>query len=905
MKHLVPRSVLAVVAATTAMTLAVTTPGRAEQPSDTYGADDAGGFRNVLPPGEQGVDNSAQAQAFFGSGALPPHWADQQPLYQNLLYASPRLTDKQIPLYYKDATFGVKAGDVESTVSPRPGVTIVRDADYGVPHIYGKTRSDSVFGAGYAGAADRLFLMDVLRHTGRATLASFLGGSNLGSDEQQWRFAPYTEADLDKQLTQTGDSGKSGRQVVKDVKSYAAGVNAYIDAARKDPGLMPVEYALFGKQLEAWKPTDVLATASLIGGIFGRGGGGEVTSSEVLRALQQRFGTKQGRQIWTGFRSKNDTEAPTTTSGRFPYMTTDSFASPGLAIPAAGSVTPSTVVSGVGLTAQQADPSGSQDSSMSSFGDVIRQSLQPAHASNWELVAAKHSKNGHPLAVMGPQVGYYLPQILMEMDIHGPGIDARGAAFAGVNLYVQMGHGKDYAWSATSAGSDNVDTFAEVLCGGDDHHYRYKGKCRAMQRLVQHNTWQPNVIDHTAAGSATLTSYRTVHGIVNAYGRSHGKRVAFATARTTYFHEGDSVVGFMHLNDPTFVKGPKSFQKAAAGVNFTVNWSYADAKHTAYFLSGAYPKRAAGTSTDFPILGTGKFDWQGFDPKTWTESLLPAAKHPQVIDPGVLVSWNNKPAKGWSAADRQWGYGPLYRSQFIAGKIRDDINSGRKLTRAQVIQAMEESATQDIRGKKLLPILLKAVGTPSDPQLQSALQTLRDWLAAGAHRRDLDQDGVYEHNAAVELMDAWWPELVAVEFRPTLGTEAYDAIRTMIPLGAEVGTSPRAPSFSDGWWGYVDKDLRSLFTPKDVKGGYSRIFCGNGKKSACRQDLQASLTAALAVTPAQMYGQGACTANPQPSCYDMNRPRVTAAINKPGPFPFQNRPTFQQVVSVLHHFKTR
>ena len=79
-------------------------------------------------------------------------------------------------------------------------MTIVRDKAYGVPHIYGDTRADTMFGAGYAGAADRLFLMDVLRHTGRAELASFLGGSNAGADASQWGFAPYTEADLEKQL---------------------------------------------------------------------------------------------------------------------------------------------------------------------------------------------------------------------------------------------------------------------------------------------------------------------------------------------------------------------------------------------------------------------------------------------------------------------------------------------------------------------------------------------------------------------------------------------------------------------------------------------------------------------------------------------------------------------------------
>ena len=50
-----------------------------------YGTDDAGGFRNVLPPGENGLDNLQQLLAFRGSGAQPPHFADQQPLYEKQL----------------------------------------------------------------------------------------------------------------------------------------------------------------------------------------------------------------------------------------------------------------------------------------------------------------------------------------------------------------------------------------------------------------------------------------------------------------------------------------------------------------------------------------------------------------------------------------------------------------------------------------------------------------------------------------------------------------------------------------------------------------------------------------------------------------------------------------------------
>ena len=72
----------------------------------------------------------------------------------------------------------------------------------------------------------------------------------------------------------------------------------------------------------------------------------------------------------------------------------------------------------------------------------------------------------------------------------------------------------------------------------------------------------------------------------------NGKKVAFTTARTTYFHEPDSIVGFMRFNRPGSVKNAKTFQKAASKIQFTFNWAYSDAKKTSFYLSGAYPQRA-------------------------------------------------------------------------------------------------------------------------------------------------------------------------------------------------------------------------------------------------------------------------------------------------------------------------
>jgi acyl-homoserine lactone acylase PvdQ len=878
-----------------AMTLVVAAAGAhtASAAVTPYGTNDAGGFRNVLPPGTAGTNDLADFTAFTLTGARPAHSMDQLPLYRDLEYASPTLTDAQVPDYFKDATFGVKDGAVASSISPRAGVTILRDKAYGVPHVYGDTRADTEFGAGYAGAQDRLFLMDVLRHTGYAELSSFAGGSagNRRMDRVQWGLAPYTEADLHQQIVNAPRLyGADGAALVADATAYVDGINAYIADAKAGRAKLPAEYTLLGKTLEPWKLEDVLATASLVGGIFGKGGGSEVKSALLERSLEQRFGKAKGRKAWSDLRSKNDPEAPTTVAQRFPYETASAFSRRGLAMPDLGSVKDAQV--GPPITAAQAR-AGAAD-----LGDRLLRSFRAhPHASNWELIAARHSATGHPLGVLGPQVGYYIPQILMEEDLHGPGIDAQGAAFAGANLYVLLGHGRDYAWSATTATSDNVDTFAEVLCQ-DDVHYLYKGKCLAMDKLQRTNSWIPNASDQTPPGSETLTSYRTVHGIVTARGTVGGKKVAFASARTTYGHEADSAIGFSRLNDPGYVTGPASFRKAVDGISFLFNWAYIDSDNIAYQLSGALPVRAKGTSPDFPVFGTGEYDWQGFDPADRTEKTVGYNQRPHAVNPDSMVSWNNKQAPGFAAADDKFTYGPVFRSQMIDTRVRATYAGGKKATIAQLVQAMEEPASQDLEAVADFPILKKAIGNPSDPALKDALKLLGDWTAGGAHRRDLNRDGKDEDTPAITLMDAWWPRLSQVVISDRIGPAADKALRALVaPSSTPPGGDPKAPDYDDGWFAFVNKDLRDIFSPKTVKGRWSLRYCGGGTAAGCRKALRASLKDALTVTAAQLYGRGDCAKTPDPACFDQNRSTITGAISQP-PFPFQNRPTFQQVVTL-------
>src|SRR2546426_6913922 len=210
--------------------LALAPPVRAQTDGHYQDFGDARGFLNIVPPGQDGVLNGPEAIAAQG-GTYPPHVKDQLDMYANLVYAVPGLTEDRLLDFYKDASFGVRDDDIDRVYSPTTNVTVIRDKSFGVPHIFGDTRYATMFAEGYTGAEDRLFLMDVLRHLGRARLSEFLGASpsNVAMDRSQLAIAPYKESDLTAQLDAIRNSGAEGQSGYMDLLAYTDGVNQYIN----------------------------------------------------------------------------------------------------------------------------------------------------------------------------------------------------------------------------------------------------------------------------------------------------------------------------------------------------------------------------------------------------------------------------------------------------------------------------------------------------------------------------------------------------------------------------------------------------------------------------------------------------------------------------------------------------
>ncbi|MFE2706703.1 penicillin acylase family protein [Streptomyces mirabilis] len=867
---------------------------------------------DILPPGQNGNATLAQILLNQAFGIQPDHAEDQLGPYNNLASGAATLTDAKINDFFNDASFGVASDQVASSTAPggRTDVTIVRDKKTGVPHITGTTRYGTEYGAGYAAAQDRLWLMDVFRHVGRGQLTSFAGGasSNQGLEQEFWRNAPYTEADLQTQIDNAiANNGARGQQALADANAYIDGINAYIDAS--DSGrYFPGEYVLTGHKdsitnagtIDHFKITDLVALASVIGSLFGSGGGGEVNNAISLLAAQSKYGVTEGTKVWESFRERNDPEAVLTVHNgeSFPYASKPDTAQ-GEALPDAGSVTQEPLVYDRTGSAATATATGASATAAATTLTSAKRGM-----SNALVVSGKYTASGHPIAVFGPQTGYFAPQLLMLQEIQGPGLSARGASFAGLSMYVELGRGQDYSWSATTSGQDIIDTYAVELCQ-DDYHYLYHGACTAMDKVERTNSWKPTTADGTAAGSYRMQVYRTKYGPVEYRATVGGKKVAYTTLRSSYMHEADSIIGFQMLNDPDYVKSPGTFQSAVQHINYTFNWFYADSSHTAYYNSGDNPVRAAGVDAEIPVWAQAAYEWRNWDPTTNTASYTPPSAHPNSIDQDYYISWNNKQAKDYTTAP--WGDGSVHRGNLLEDRVKKLVAAGG-VTRSSLTKAMADAALADLRAEDVLPKLLKVINssTVTDTTAAAAVTKLSDWVTAGAKRKETSAGSkAYANADAIRILDAWWPLLVKAEFEPGLGTDLYTAFSNNLPIdespsaahgptGAHAGSS-----FQYGWWSYVDKDIRAVLG-ESVQGGLSQKYCGGGTLSACRDALISTLKTAAGLTAAQVYpGDDQCSAGDQ-WCADSIVQRTLGGI-KHGRITWQNRPTYQQVVEYTSH----
>ncbi len=766
---------------------------------------------NILAPGQSGdldiVRNST----------------DQLRLFDALTPRAANVRDRDLRRYFKPAWFGLRGTRAVSTVRPRAGVKITRDA-WGVPHVEGRTNTDVAFGTGWATAQDRGLLLQLLRGPGRLAAIDAPNISPLATIGRAFAPSAQTEQFLAGQTRLLQGAGTRGRETLRMIDAYSAGINSYFrsNGIRGD-----------------WTRNDSYAAAALIASQFGRGGGDEARRSLFLSALQNRLGAERGRAVFDDLRQHVDldsTVSAQTYNGLNPQSPT------GGVVLDDGSYTPAVGV----RTAPGA-----------------RLSM-----SNAVVVSAKRSATGRPLFVAGPQVGFSYPATFTELDLHGGDIDARGIAFPGI-FPILIGRGKDYVWSAQSSHSDVVDQYAETLCG-DDTHYRFQGTCREMA------TFDAGTLDGQPVRFRT-----TVHGPVSGYATRRGVRVAISAKRSNRGREILSSFAFQDLNRNK-VRSAKEFLRTMNRVEFSFNWVYADSRNIAFFSAGRLPRRPGTSNWGLPAEGDGSQEWGGF---------ASFAQHAMGIDPswGYIVGWNNRPGPRYPASDDTWNWGSVQRVDLLKTKVA----ARRKHTLATVVGAMNVAATQDLRIVRVWPVVADVLrsGSSPTPRGSQLFQILESWRAAGGSRIDRDLDGRIDAPGAA-VLDAAWPKLADAVMSPVLGplTDRLAQLETRDQAANDQGSA-----YDEGWYGYVEKDLRTLLG-RPVRQPFRVRYCGNGDLAACRASLWDALEAAgaqLAAAQGSDPAQWRSDARPE-------RIRFSGGIMR-DTMRFANRPTFQQVMTFRGH----
>ncbi len=793
--------------------------------------DFSGGAFNILAPGAEGG---------LGGGKYS---VDQGKLYDKLTGKKGNVTLATIEKDFLSEKFGV-TGTPLRTELPRPGLEIIRDK-HDVPHIYGATRGDAMYGSGWVAAKDRGLLLKLGLGPAYAAALSIPGINPFGLLLSNRSFTPSAQAIeyVTNEKKTLEEKGAPGMQVISDLEEWVAGVNGYENTLHEYERLKTVTFA------------DAVAGFAFISSIFGAGGGNEVTDSELLAKLQAKFGEEGGKQVFKDLRQVNDPEAPTTTTKSFPYDQEPTGPTPGALVVEPGTQSPAAVQSAQALTASR------------------------RKASNFLVVGSGDTASGHPLAVMGPQLGYYYPEIVFQADMHAPGLDAAGVV-APISPYVFIGRGRDFAWSLTSAGNENTQQFLEKLCNPGEEEtpptrtstgYWHNGVCVSM------TTFDAGEIGAQGAEEAHEVYFKeTVHGPVSGTVLVNGEPYAIANDRADRGRDPAGEVAFSEL-DSNQVHNPTQFFEVANELDTTFNMAYLDSEHIAYFSTGLLPVLAPGTDPSLPTLGTGEYDWQGF---------LPLAAHPHEVDPAssTFVNWNNKPAPDWGAASDEFSYGPIHRVQLFKG-----FKAG--MTEADDASIMNKAATQDLRAITIWPTIEEVLNTPGpEPSVlaKESEKQIKIWVRTGASR--FGKEG--PRKSAAAILDAAWTPIGEAVLSPVLGelTSYFKSIN-----GPNNAPGSSGSAFGGGWYGYVYKGLRQALGDP-VAQPLSRGYCGAGNLQACRNSLWAAIQGAAEKLQGEQGGG--------PKTWKAAKVRIKFAPGLPGytyTMAWTNRSTFQQIIEFTGH----
>jgi penicillin amidase len=520
-------------------------------------------------------------------------------------------------------------------------VEIVRDS-YAVPHIFGETDTDVLFGLGFAHAQDRLWQMELMRRTAQGRLSELFGPETLETDKLMRALDIYA-------ISQRAVAAQTPDTLAL-LTAYSAGVNAWVATVRREAlGRGAPEFFLFDNAIAPWSPADSIALIKLMAL--------QTTDKARLEVLRAKLSFKLPPERIADI-LPDPVQAPSTVVPEYSSLFPDALSRVATSTPPP-SLYP---VPPVGL----------------------------AGASNAFAASARRSASGGTLLASDPHLGLSTPGIWMlaRLELQSGGVI--GATIPGIPA-VLIGRNEDLAWGLTASYLDDQDLYLERLNPQNLNEYLTEDGAIEF-------TTKPTIIPvkdqadisyerRWASGRPVLPE--GAFGTAQIQPKGH----LFSLAWTGLTEDDRSIQAAMDLmRSHSVARARSALQNMVAPSS---NITLADRENIAIVTTGRMPKRDAANQTLGRIPAQGWLEvnaWQGY---------YPFSQNPFVANPesGVLVNTNNALPTGAFPKHFSFDWGDTQRII----RATDLLNARQFHTQSSFTSIQTD--TVSISARTLLPLM--------------------------------------------------------------------------------------------------------------------------------------------------------------------------------------------------------
>jgi penicillin G amidase len=547
-------------------------------------------------------------------------------------------------------------------------IKIQRDV-HGVVYIEANSTEDLFFGQGYAFGQDRLWQMEFLRRAASGRLSEVFGAATLDQD-LFFRTLGFSEAGKDLDYTSV------------EMESLAAGINAFANSSVA----RPLEFRLFGVHFEPFTVQDVMKASALLSWSLCEDEGSERTRYKLLlqgmsldRILQLYGPPPAGMRTILSHADLESMQIPQRPLDNRPeteasqaelqafwqqlqkeFATTTNEEVDATSIPSASTSTPTSTSSAA--PSSWIERVGVKVAAMLTTRLIQRPKGASMASNNW-VIGAERSGTGSPILANDPHLDLKVPSVWQLQVLHceSCNIHAKGGAMPGIPG-ILTGHNHKIAWGVTNTMLDVMDYYVMQPV---DNGYLHDNTIKSYEKREENIT----IFDPLTLGGYRNHSHSVLSSVYGPVVNSVPLKMLpvageqLLSLRWTFYDKNDSTVfAFLNVmkaeNWEEFREALRSFRLPAQ------NFIYADHANIGYQVPGHIPIRVPGHTGQFPVPGTGQYDWQGY---------IPFDDLPMTYNPpeGFIATSNNQIVPHSYPYRLNAAYDISYRAERVAQMVKE------------------------------------------------------------------------------------------------------------------------------------------------------------------------------------------------------------------------------------------